>query len=180
VSPADSPTAPVQLGLVRRPVRVAEHGQPHGAVRDQVGHVHRRAPVDAVQVPADGPPGPVQAGRVAVPAGELVAELVEAAVVDRRVAQPVLTEDLAGHALAHLGLVRGVGQHGQLRVGVHVHEARGHHQAGDVKHRTGLARVGRADRADPAAGDHHVGAAAQDQIRHRRLRPLRPCKNLAT
>ena len=114
-------------------------------------------PVEPVEVLADGPPAPVEAGRVVVPAGELPAELLEHLVRDRCVAEPVLADHVERHALQHLRLVRRV--HEQLEVGVRVHvdEAGADEEAARVDHALGGV-VDATDLGDPAARDADVGA----------------------
>ncbi|MGX1118375.1 hypothetical protein RKD37_003738 [Streptomyces ambofaciens] len=154
----------LQLRLSGLPVVPADGEGAHRALRDQVGRVDRDAPVQPVQVLADRPPVEVDVVARAVPPGDRAAHLAEGAVVDRRVRQPVLADDLQGDALRGLGAVVGVPQQCQVAVGVHVDEAGGEDQALGVQLAAclgALAAGGRRlldDRDDPAAVDHDVGA----------------------
>ena len=147
--------------LVRsgRAIVVTDRQHPQRTLRDQVRGVDRAAPVDAVEVAADGTPVPVEPVRIAVPAGELPAQYGERRVVHRRVAQTVLAENLQRHALRGLRQMFGIGEHREVGVGVHVDEAGREHQPGGVDDPTGgrWPRP-RADRRDPAAGNRDVGA----------------------
>ncbi len=183
----DQPPHVRQLRLGRLPVVPADGQGADRALRDQIGGVDRDARVEPVQVLADRPPVEVDVVAGAVPPGDRAAHLAERAVVDRRVRQPVLADDLQGDALRGLGAVVGVAQQGQVAVGVHVDEAGGQHQALGVQLPAGggpLAAGRRGlldDGHDPPAVDHDVrpvGACAgavddvgvpDDQLVHARL-----------
>jgi len=74
--------------------------------------------------------------------------------------EPVLAQDLQGDALEGLGLVRGVGEDGQVRVGVHVDEPRGDRESLHVHDGARGARAaGWDDVGDAAVAEDEVGAA---------------------
>ena len=151
----------------RRHVLPPADQRPDHAVRDQVGRVAGDAPtlettVEPVEVLPDGAPGEVEVRRIGVPAGDLLAEHGQRVVVDRRVGQAVLAQQLGRHPLADLGQVVGLQQDLQVGVGVHVDETGCEHEAVGVEHAVG-GRRGAArgqDRGDPRAVDEHVGAVA--------------------
>ena len=90
-----------------RAVVGAHRDHPDRPVRREVGGVDRDpVGVEPVEVLADRPPAPVEAGRILVPGGELPAQLLEHLVGDRRVAEAVLADHVERHALLHLRLVR--------------------------------------------------------------------------
>jgi hypothetical protein len=137
-------------------------------VRDEVRRIAGDAPVEAVEVLPHRAPGEVEALRVGVPAGDLLAEHRQRLVVDRCVRQAVLAQQLGRHALADLGQVVGRQQDLQVRVRVHVDEPGREHQPVGVEHAVDSRRraARRQDRGDPRAVDEHVGGVA------RALRPV--------
>ncbi len=165
----------LELGRGGRAVVPAHGEHPDGAVGDEVGGVRRGPLVDPVEVLADRAPGEVHVVRAAVPGGDGLPHLRRGRLVDRRVAEPVLSEHLQGAALAELGEVVVVGQDRQLGVGVHVDEAGRAHQAARVDAPPPVQAV--ADGGDAAALDGDVGAepvgagavddlgAADDEVR---------------
>jgi hypothetical protein len=133
--------------------------------------------VEPVEVLADGAPAPVEAGRVAVPAGELRAQLRQHLVGHGRIAEPILTEELERHALAHLRLVPRLGEQLHVGVGVHVDEPGADEEPTRVD-RPPRRLIDASDRADAVAGDRDVGGerrragavdhatATEDQVEH--------------
>jgi len=166
------------------PIVGSDHQQSQGALRDQVRRVGGNALIEPVEVLTDGPPGEVEVGRVAVPAGDLSADLRQHRIVHRCVAQPVLAEHLGRHALADLGEMIWRGEDLQVGVGVHVDETGRDDQTGGVDGAPSRQVGGVADPDDDGTGDGHVrgvprraGAvddrpALQDEV-DRRGRPRR-------
>ena len=116
-------------------------------------------------------------GRVAVPTGELRAQLLENLVGHRCVAEPILAEELERYALAHLRLVPRLGEQLHVGVGVHVDEPGADEEPARVD-RPPRRLVDAPDRDDALAGDPDVGgarrragavdhaAATEDQVEH--------------
>ena len=149
----------LDLGGGGRALVGADREQPQGALGYQVGRVGGDALIEPVEVLGHGAPGEVQVRRVTVPSGDLAADHVQRGVVDRRVGDSVLTDDLGGDSLADLREVAGVGEQPQVGVGVHVDEPRRQHDA-----RTRLDDPigagdgsGSSDVRDPAGVNHDVG-----------------------
>ncbi len=112
-----------ELVAGRRAVVVAHCAEAQRSVRHEIRRIDGDpAPVEPVEVLADGAPAPVEARRIAVPARKLRAQLLEHHIRDGRVAEAVLAEQLECHALADLRLVRGLDEEPQIRVRVHVDE----------------------------------------------------------
>ena len=135
-----------RLQLVRgRVAGIPSHGpQPHGAVRDLREHVQRRRAGEAVQVGVDGRPARLQV-RAAVEGRGVGEQLLAPGRVERRPAEAVRSQQVGGDPLssAHQAVV--AGEQRQLRVHVHVDEARSDRQAGGVD---GGVRRGGAEVAD--------------------------------
>ena len=123
--------------LVRRggAVLVTDDHHPQVALRHQHGGVRHGSRVDRCEQVLHGAPRHLR--RHAVPSRDLRRDDGRSGIVERRIAETVLTEHLGGDALPDLGVVRGPAQHRQLTVRVHVDEARRQEQA----RRVGLDRA---------------------------------------
>ena len=100
---------------------------------------------------------------------------------ERRKADAAVARDHGRDALAHLGLHQGIGKQQPIIVGMHVDEARGHHQAPDIDdlvgthvvqitHRDNHTLVHRNIRTVPGlpgAIDHHAAKQQQVALFHR-------------
>jgi hypothetical protein len=112
------------FGSARTPVLPAHAADTHRRVTEDIGYVHRHLVAKHVEILLDRGPLAGQR-RVTVQAGVHFDEAVEVVVRhERRIGAAVDTDQLGGHALAHLGLMVRLGQHDQARMGVHVDEAR--------------------------------------------------------
>ena len=133
--------------------------------------------VEPVEVLPDRAPAPVEARRIAVPARELRAQLLEDFIGDRRVAEAVLPEQLERHALADLRLMRRLAEELQIGVRVHGDEPGTHEEPSGVDRAFGRL-VHTPDRSDAIARDRDVSrergaaravddaAAADEHVEH--------------
>ncbi|MDI2023427.1 hypothetical protein PJL18_03975 [Paenarthrobacter nicotinovorans] len=143
------------------------HHGPDGPLGYEVGGVGGDAAalfyaVEAVEVLAHGPPVPVEAGRVVVPARDFLPDTGQCGVVHGRIGQSVLAQQFRGDALAELGVVVPVDQQLQVGMRVHVDETGTQDQAGGIDDTLGArVRCGEATGVDDG-GNHR---AVQQDVR---------------
>ena len=166
-----------QLIVVRRPGLRGLRRLPEGAVADLRHHVQADAAAferlrPAVEVPPRVPHG---AAFDDLHRGDFL-KLVRGQQTCRKRRGPAVSDHLGGHALVRLGLAARVVEHGDVRVGVHVDEARADHPAGGVDRLATLGCRQVADRLDSPLRDRHVspvrrrtGAVDHRSARHHLL-----------
>ncbi|AGW40353.1 glutamate synthase subunit alpha [Leifsonia xyli subsp. cynodontis DSM 46306] len=146
-----------QLGGGRGTVAGADDVHADGALREEVSRVRRcPAAVNLGEVVRDAAPGEVEAFGDAVPAGDLLAHDRQRFVGHRGVGEPVLTEDLRGDPLRHLREVLRVGEHGEIRVGVHIDETGGDRESVRLHHLGSGRGDAAADPGDAATGHQDI------------------------
>ncbi len=114
----------LDLGGRGRALIGTDREKPQCALWHQVGGVGGDPLIEPVEILRDAAPGEVQVRRIAVPAGDLAADHGQRGIVDRRVGDSVLADDLGGHALTDLREVAGVGEQPQIGMGVQIDESR--------------------------------------------------------
>ena len=113
------------------PVFPPDQGRPHASMRHVMRRVAGRRALERVEPAGDG--GPIVADRrIAIEGGEVVAEGRLQLVGQGCIADSVKPQQISRDALAHLGLVRRLGQQHQVRVRVHVDESRADHSSAGV------------------------------------------------
>ena len=113
-----------KLVVIREALLPAHSLDPDGGVGHEVDDVACGPLVEEVQELLYGAPTDVGRG-LAVDCGQVPEELLKFFGRRRGVGQAILAQGVGGDSLRELGLVPGVVQEGEVRVGVHVDEAGG-------------------------------------------------------
>ena len=146
-----------QLLVVRRPGLRGLRRLPEGAVADLPHHVQADAAAFERLRPAVEVPPRVTNGAAFddLHGGDLL-QLRRGQQPGRKRRRPAVADHLGGDALVGLGLAAGVVEHGDVRVGVHVDEARTDHLAAGVDRLAALGCRQVADRLNSPVRDRHV------------------------